>query len=326
MQRACFVLVGGFLSGIFLLAALFVSSASAGMSQDLTRCTAAQNVAAASACTRIMNSGRLPDAQMYIGYFNRGTAWRRAGEADKAIADFSKVLQLKPGFARAFAARASAKADLRDTAAALADLDDAVKHGGGDWRFLYHRAVIYRSTGDRDAALRDLNAALDVNPDAGLATLLRAMIRAEQGDTTHARAHINAVLAKGRDDALAHYARADVAFREGRTDASEADVDRALVLQKDFAAALALKGRIYEKRGDMASARVSYEKALASSRDGFDARVMRRLAGQRLASLDGAQAPDRNSKLAQAKLDTRPLDCKVFLPATGSVVTAKCSE
>ena len=67
------------------------------MSQDLASCTAAKNRAAADACTRVMDSGRLPREQMYIGYFNRGTAFRRAGDFDKAVSDFTKVLELKPG-------------------------------------------------------------------------------------------------------------------------------------------------------------------------------------------------------------------------------------
>jgi hypothetical protein len=37
--------------------------------------------------------------------------------------------------------------------------------------------------------------------------------------------------------------------------------------------------------------------------------------------------PAGKADVAEVKLDKpRPLDCKVFLPATGSVVSAKCSE
>ena len=80
MLRAYFVLIGGLLTGCFLLVALMATSASAGMSDDLSSCTAAKNRAAAAACTRVMDSGRLPREQMYIGYFNRGSAYRRAGD------------------------------------------------------------------------------------------------------------------------------------------------------------------------------------------------------------------------------------------------------
>ena len=52
-----------------------------------------------------MDSGRLPREQMYIGYFNRGIAFRRAGDFDKAVSDFTKVLELKPGFRAPMGAR-----------------------------------------------------------------------------------------------------------------------------------------------------------------------------------------------------------------------------
>lgn len=327
MLRSYFVLIGGFLTGAFLLAALVATSASAGMSQDLSNCTAAKDRAAAAACTRVMGSGRLLEGQMYIGHFNRGTAYRSAGDPAKAIADFTRVLELKPGFARAYEARGLAQADRGDRERAMSDLDEAVKRGGGDWRFLYSRAVVLRDGGKREAALRDLDAAYAVKPDADYIPLMRALMRADEGAFEAARQEINRVLAKGGEDAAAHYARAAVAFQEGRVTAAESDVDRALTLKPGFAAARVLKGRIIEERGDDAAAQASYEEVLGGAPDGFDGRAMRRLAGERLAVLGKAKADKRGKDVADAQPDTRrPLDCKVFLPATGSIVSAKCSE
>src|SRR4029078_12792967 len=127
MLSACFVLIGGLLTGGFLLLAVLTSGAQAGMSQDLSSCTAAKNSAAANACTRVMDSGRLPREQLYIVYFNRGTAFRRAGDFDKAISDFTKVLELKPSFTRAYEARGMTEEHRRQRHKALADLDEALK-------------------------------------------------------------------------------------------------------------------------------------------------------------------------------------------------------
>ncbi len=44
-------------------------------------------------------------------------------------------------------------------------------------------------------------------------------------------------------------------------------------------------------------------------------------------SMTFGTADRRKADVAEVKLEKpRPLDCKVFLPATGSVVTSKCSE
>ncbi len=328
MLRACFVLIGGLLTGGFLLVALMATTAQAGMSQDLASCTAARDRAAAAACTRVMNSGRLPDQQMYIGHFNRGTAYHRAGDFTKAISDFTKVLELKPDFTRAYEARGLVYADRGDQQLAMADLDEAVKRDDKQWHFLYSRAAELRANGDREAALRDLDAATDAKSDAAWPLLLRGLILADQGSYEAARGEINRVLAKGGDDAAAHYARASVAFTEGRTVAAESDVDRALELRAEFAAAHMLKGRILEERGDKAGARKRFERALAATTESFDARATRQVAKERVAPLREPAKGKPKADVANVSLEKKPglLDCKVFLPATGSVVTAKCSE
>jgi tetratricopeptide (TPR) repeat protein len=329
MLRGYFVLIGGLLTGCFLLAALMATTASAGMSEDLSSCTAAKNRVAAAACTRVMNSGRLPREQMYIGYFNRGSAYRRAGDFAKAVADFTKVLELKPGFARAYESRGLAHDDLGDRTKALADLDEAIKQDGNAWQLAYSRAVVRRADGDTEGALRDLDAAGDLKADATNVPLMRALVLADQGSYEAARAEINRVLSGGRGGASAHYARAAVAFEEGRIDAAEDDVDHALDLDGDFAAAHMLKGRILEGRGEKSAARSRFDKALANAADSFDGRTTRRVAKQRLSALgtSGKVSDKRNDDVADVVVKkSRPLDCKVFLPATGSVVTAKCNQ
>ena len=61
----------------------------------------------------------------------------------------------------------------------------------------------------------------------------------------------------------------------------------------------------------------------------FDGRTTRRIAKERTASV-GSPAKnkaEREDDVAEVSIKKKgPLDCKVFLPATGSVVTAKCNE
>jgi tetratricopeptide (TPR) repeat protein len=212
-----------------------------------------------------------------------------------------------------------------------------VKRGGDQWQFHYSRAVVLRADGDREGALRDLEAAMDLDREAAFPPLMRALILADQGSFESARSEINRVLSRGSETAAAHYARASVAFAEGRVEAAEKDVDRALDLRADFAAAHLLKGRILEERGEASAARQRFEKALADTTDSFDGRATRRLAKARLTIGDRGDSgkPEKSARkksvakadVAEVNLDKpRPLDCKVFLPATGSVVTAKCSE
>ena len=215
------------------------------------------------------------------------------------------MLELKPGFARAYEARGLAHDDLGDRDKALADLDEAIKHDGSAWQLAYSRAVVRRADGDTEGALRDLDAAGDLKADATNVPLMRALILADQGSYEAARAEINRVLSDGRGGASAHYARAAVAFEEGRIDAAEDDVDHALDLDGDFAAAHMLKGRILEERATKSAARTRFDKALATAADSFDGRTTRRVAKQRLSVLgtSGKVADKRTDDVADVSLE-----------------------
>jgi len=324
MLRSCFVLIGGVLTGGFLAVVLLATSASAGMQQDLSNCTAAKGRAGAAACTRVMASGRLPGAQMYIGFFNRGTALSRAGDYGKAIADFSRALERRPQFTRVFEARALAYAAQGLFSEAIADLDASVAREPKEWRFLFSRAAVLRANGQREAALVDVGAARNLKSHELKIALMRALLLADGGDYHGASDEVESV--QGESDAAAQYVRAAIAFGEGRGQDAAVHVQRALELRSDFSAAHTLKGRILEARGEAAAARKHFEQALAAGGASFDAAASRRTARDRLDAL-GKNAGMHGTEVAAAPPGTaRQLDCKVFLPATGSVITAKCSE
>ena len=327
MLRGRFELIGGVLTGGLLAVVLQATSAAAGMQRDLSNCTAAKDRAAAAACTRVMASGRLPKAQMYIGFFNRGTALSRVGDYDKAIADFSRALERRPQFTRAFEARGLAYAAHGSFLKAMADLDASVAREPEEWRFLFSRASVLRADGNREGALADLDAARGLKRhEPKKIALMRALLLADGGDYRGAGDEVANVPGVGDDDAAVEYVRAAIAFGEGRVPEAAVLTERALALRAGFSAAHTLKGRIFEARGETAVAREHFERALAAGVGSFDAPAARRTARDRLDAL-AKDMGVRGAEMAAAPQATgRQLDCKVFLPATGSVVTATCSE
>lgn len=304
-----------------ILPTAFSTPGVAGMRQDLKSCTAALGRSSAAACSRVMASGRLPRSQFYIGYFNRGSAYRRAGDAKKALSDFNKVLKRKPGFARGHVMRAVTYDDLGNRKKALADLNKAVKHDPKSWSAYYIRATVLRAEERYDAALADLKTAARHKPGKMKLRLLRALILSDQGRYRDARDEINKVIAGGRVDAAAYYVRAEVAFAENRLDAARADVDKALARLAKLVGAHTLKGRILEARGDRSGAMAAYRKALDLPVDGFEVRPARRLARAGLKALEGGDSPD-----VALNDSARKVNCKRFLPATGTIITADCGE
>lgn len=326
----------------FIVSALLVpmchaAPSFAGMQQDLASCTAAKGRGSAAACTRVMNSGRLPREQFYIGHFNRGSSYRRAGDFQEALADFKKVVDLKPRFARGYHARALAYEDLGKRDQALADLDQAIKLDRKDWSVYYTRAAFRRVDGDFDAALQDLKTAADLKPEMSQIGLHRALILADKGAVAVARAEINKIIANGNGNASAYYARAEVAFAEQRYDAAEEDLDRVLKLKPDYGAAQLLMGRILAARGDTKGAKARYRQALDAPVPILESRSVNRLAQARLDELDGGQSTTALKPVARAADDTETSkvvykkemgsgECRLYLPTTGLTVSAPCNE
>jgi len=71
--------------------------------------------AALAACTRLIASGRYFGAGLAIAFTNRGRAYEKKGDHDRAIADYSEAIRLNPKDAMAFNNRGvayKAKGDL----------------------------------------------------------------------------------------------------------------------------------------------------------------------------------------------------------------------
>jgi Tfp pilus assembly protein PilF len=296
------------------------TAAQAGMSADLKNCTAAEGRGSAAACTRVINSGRLPREQFYIGYFNRGSGYRRAGDFAEALADFERVVKLRPKFARGYHMRGLVQADLGAHEKALADLERAISLNDREWSTYYTRASVLRADKDYDRALADLDRAVELKPDETKVRLLRALVMADKGDDAQARAEINKAISEGRHAATAYYARAAVAFEENRLDAASDDVAKALARHDAFPAAYVLEGRIQEAKGNRSAATTRYRDALKLPVDGMEARAARSFAQGRLKALGETADVALNQRAPEV------VGCKRFLPATGTIINTTCDK
>jgi|GEM_PF-6277885 len=172
-----------------LVASLALAAPSfAGMQQDLADCPDPNRPTSAAACTRILVSGRLPKSQHYIAYFNRGWAYRQAGDLARARADFEATLKLNPRYAWAF----------------------------------YSRALIERDENAPDKAIADLERALEIDSKFAAAHAVMGELLETRGELARARVHYQRSLAvppKGID------ARSSQARARKRLEALDRQVD-----------------------------------------------------------------------------------------------------
>src|SRR5215470_13293156 len=59
-------------------------------------------------CTLTITSGELSSANLALTFYNRGNAWQRKHDYDRALADYSEVIRLDPRFAMAYFNRGNA--------------------------------------------------------------------------------------------------------------------------------------------------------------------------------------------------------------------------
>ncbi len=127
-------------------------------------------------------------------FFNRGIEYAKKRDYDRAIADFSKAISIRPGDARAYNSRAASfyrgKDDYHH---AIADYTKAVDLDPGFSAALVNRGNVYRAIRAYDVALKDLNAAIAMNTKSNAAFYFRAQVYEALGR---------------KDDAIADYRQA----------------------------------------------------------------------------------------------------------------------
>ncbi len=133
------------------------------------------------AFTRAVETGYEPK----ISYLSRGAAYLKIREADKAIADFSKVIDLDKKNPRPYYYRGMANTQKKDFEKAVKDFSKAIELKPDDGASLFARGASYIEMGKLEEAGQDIKNAANY------------LVAAVQGyaDTIGDRTHLDKVLA-----------------------------------------------------------------------------------------------------------------------------------
>jgi len=78
------------------------SGAATAQTLDQQRCLAPDPDLKISGCTAVIQSGHETQQNLAIAFYNRGNAYVRKGQNDRAIQDYDQAIRLNPNFADAF--------------------------------------------------------------------------------------------------------------------------------------------------------------------------------------------------------------------------------
>ena len=190
----------------------------------------------AAACTALIDSRRFARQNLAILHSNRGIAYGKAGDYERAIADFDAALRINPNHVRAYLNRGNANFARRDYDRAIADFGHAIRLEPKNAQLVMSRATAYEAKGDFSRAIADYDQALKLDPNLDRRPHQpRALAWRRSGNLDRAIADFDQVIRHNPKDVAAYNNRA-IAFADKRDfDRAAADYDQALKLDPKFA-------------------------------------------------------------------------------------------
>lgn len=165
---------------------------------------------------------------MSPAYNNRGNACRDAGDYEKALSDYTKAIDIDPGYSGAY----------------------------------NNRGNIYATRKEFDRALSDYNAAVKIDPQFAAAYYNRANVYAEKRLFALAAAGYTKVIELNSGNADAYYRRGGLYLAAKEYDSAFSDFTRAVSVRPNYAAAFFDRGNIYYIKGAYAAAAGDYTTAV----------------------------------------------------------------
>ncbi len=122
--------------------------------------------------------------------YNRGIAFRKAGDSDRAIAEYTKAIELKPDYINAYKNRGNVYSDKGDYDRAIADYTKAIELKSDFTNAYYNRGTAYYRNNSYSRAIADLTRAIELKPDYANAYKNRGEVYRATGDRARAQADL----------------------------------------------------------------------------------------------------------------------------------------
>ncbi|MGN9838974.1 tetratricopeptide repeat protein [Nonomuraea sp. H19] len=216
-------------------------------------------------------------------YANRAQLLAMAGQAEQALADYTRAIEADPGYPDYYLDRGNLLHGLGRTEAALADYETVMRLSPPFPEAYYNRAELRYATGDRAGARADLDHTLELDPDFAPAYVNRSGIAGVEGDYELARRDVERGLALAPRDPHLLCVLGQVELAEGRHPEARVAFDQALELAPDLAAAWASRAELAFEGGDNAAALADLTHALKLTETAellFNRAVVYRAAGR----------------------------------------------
>jgi tetratricopeptide (TPR) repeat protein len=195
-----------------------------------------------------------PKPKDAAGYIDRGQARHFNGDANGAIADFSRAIELDPQATSAYFDRGIANMQKRNLDGAISDLSRAIELSPNTGDYYNNRGLAKLRKGDNDGAIADFTRAIELDPKSALAYRNRALAKNIKKDADGALADYNRAIELDPKNADAYYNRGNIKRAKGDLDGAIADFSRAIEINPKLAVAYKNRGEAKQANGNAAGA------------------------------------------------------------------------
>jgi tetratricopeptide (TPR) repeat protein len=141
------------------------SGVAAAQTPDAQPCFSHDPDVAIAGCTAMLQSGHETQEHIIRAFSDRGGAYLRKREYDRAIQDLDQAVRRDPNYAPAFQSRGTAYSLKGEYERAIGDFNQAIRLDPKSATSFYARGGVYNVQGQYDRAIQDFDQAIRLKPD-----------------------------------------------------------------------------------------------------------------------------------------------------------------
>jgi tetratricopeptide (TPR) repeat protein len=203
-----------------------------------------------------------PNSTTAETYFKQGEDYRNNNQYDKAIAAYTKAIEINPQYAEAYFNRGNVYHDLKEYDKAIKDYNKAIEINPQYDYAYYNRGIVYSDLKEYDKAIKDYNKAIEINPQDADAYNNRGNVYSDLKEYDKAIKDYNKAIEINPQNAEAYYNRGNVYLELKEYDKAIKDYNKAIEINPQYAYAYNNRGYVYRELKEYDKAIKDYNKAI----------------------------------------------------------------